>query len=76
MSEPNPHLSGPFQIAPSGPTSISFMLGTQHGDQVMVMVVATPHVCANYWFGLDEWDKLMEGAKAVRLGLLIPNGQH
>lgn len=71
----NAGLSGPFPIAPSGPLAWSIMPATMQGAQAIVLYMATPHNAATYWFTLEEWDKLMEGGKATRLGLILPNGQ-
>lgn len=68
--------SGPFDIAPSGPLAWSLMPATVQGQQVIVLYLATPHVAANFWFNIEEFDKLLEGGRATRLGLIIPNGQH
>lgn len=68
-------MSGPFPIAPSGPTAYSLATGTVNGQQSVVLYIATPHVAANFWFTTEEFDKLLEGGRALRAGLILPNGQ-
>lgn len=69
----DPALSGPFPIAPSGPTSFTIIPATSNGQKVLALCISTPHVSANFWLNHEEWEKLVEVGNAAKSGLILPS---